>query len=82
MAKSNVTKVAFCTRRHKRNGKYLLSEACNVIDGVDRRVAGFAILAWDDSGNTSIALQGGGPIGNGIAPLFIREKFTQLIGYE
>lgn len=80
--KTNIVRINPSGKRYKENGKELIKQACNAIDGVKNRVSGFAVLAWDDIGHTSIAIKTGGPVGAGIAPTFIHEKFTQLIGYE
>ena len=64
MAKSDakIHVVDFRKKRHLDVAKHLLTEACSVIEGVDKRPAGFVVMAWDDTGKASYCVRDGGPV--------------------
>ena len=62
--------------RHTRTAKRMIAETCDVIDNVERRVVGYAIVALDDRGYTAGAFQSGGVI----APSLIATHVSRVIG--
>lgn len=43
----------------------MIMDCCSAIEGLDHQVAGYAVVAWDDTGHTSLAFHSGGPISLG-----------------
>lgn len=66
--------VDFKIQRHKKNGKRLIDDTCFVIEELDNAVAGYAVVAWDDAGHTSIAFKSGGPVAGGYVHAHVGNK--------
>lgn len=78
----SVRLVNFRRRRHVRNGKYLIGDVCDVIADINHEVAGYAIVAWDDAGNTAFAASPGGPFANGAIPVHTQQVLDYAIAHE
>ena len=75
----SVRLVDFRSDRHKKCGKALLKESCYVISDLKHKIAGYAIIAWDDEGYSSFSAQEGGPISLPFLPSYIEQKFSSLV---
>ena len=63
------------TKRHKENSKEALKGLCDIIENVEHQVAGFAVIAWDDSGRSSFLCKAGGPVSGAALPAYCSSKF-------
>ena len=67
------------TKRHKANGKELLMETCEVISGLECKIAGYAVVGWDDRGRSAFCFRAGGPIDEGAIATHVSNKLRDAI---
>lgn len=59
--------------RHVKNAKAVLKEACNIVEGLNCEVAGYSIVAWDDTGRAAWSFENGAHVGFYQVPDFVRD---------
>lgn len=57
--------------RMKVKSKRMIRQCCDTIDGLNGEVAGFVVLAWDESGNTYGYCESGGIISADALPAHV-----------
>jgi hypothetical protein len=71
--------VDFRSDRHKKIGKDLISDMCDSISVLDHKVAGYALIAWNDSGYSTFHVEAGGPVSLPLIPSYCHEKLSSLV---
>ena len=70
----SVRKVDFRRDRHINNSKRFLKRACHAVESLDGRLAGYAVVAWDDSGLSYTAYKSGGPVSTSSLNTYVTEQ--------
>lgn len=65
-------------KRHKDNAKDLLSETLIVIERSGMKVSGFVVMAWDDTGSTSLAYKPGGVVSEDAIATHMLSNFARI----
>jgi len=60
----------------------MLDDVCFVIGDIGCQVAGYAVVAWDDRGHSSIAFRSGGPVAYGAVGTHVAAKINAAIRVE
>ena len=63
--------------RQTRNCKGLIEATCCVVEMLDNRVEGYAVVAWDGRGGCAACVKSGGPVSMDLLPTFIAQKLSE-----
>ena len=74
----SVTRVDFRKKRHTTMGKEAIKALCDVIAAIDHEVAGFVVIAWDDTGRSAFNIEEGGPISLAAAGSYVAAKLNSV----
>jgi len=70
----SVHKVNFRQNRHVENSKLFLRRSLHAVESLKGRVAGYAVVVWDDSGSSYTTYRTGGPVGIGSLTTYVAEQ--------
>jgi len=73
-----VYQVNFKRDRHISRTKNFLRRACHAVESLDGQLAGYAIVAWDDSGMSYTAYKTGGPVGVSLLKSYVGEQILAV----
>ena len=76
---ADIRLVDFKTTRLKKNAKLMLERTCDAIMDVDYNVAGFAVIAWDDTGSSALGFHTGGPVSMGGLSTYVSDKLRNVM---
>lgn len=79
MAPPNIYLIDPKTKRHKENAVCLIEQCCNIIEGIEHQVAGFSIVAWDDSGRSGYMFKVGGPVSENAIASYVSSKINNFL---
>lgn len=75
----SVTFVDLRTSRHNNNSKKLFKSVCDIVEGLNFEIAGFASVIWADDGTAGTAYKTGGCVELGGLPVYAHQKLSKLI---
>lgn len=77
--RAKIHKVSFHEKRHTEIRKDLLDAVKTSFSELEQRVAGYAVVMWDDAGCSSYTIRAGGPVAPGGVPIFVFQKLSNCV---
>jgi hypothetical protein len=76
---SKLYAVDFRKDRHRAVAKRVIRRACDAIEDIEFRPAGFAVIVWDDTGRAAYGFDIGGPVSRGGLANYVSSKLQAAV---